>query len=163
MSQILLAVGILLHTFGLIVFAGGGIWVTIVMGKAQKSEKPHGRAFVQELLKPVSMAMWIGTILLIVGGLIRLFGMNAVGLWGDTSNLWGTIMLVKHILVVVIVVIALFISMKFGPAMAKNAPKPGEPPSKTFLDIGKKLGKLSATNVFLTMIIVVISVLALVL
>lgn len=160
MSQLLFALGLLLHTFGLIVFAGGEIWVSIMVAKSQSSPKPHGKAFVMELLKPISITMWIGGILLAVGGIIRMVGMNAVGLWGDLGTLWGTIMLFKHLLVVIITVSALLISLKVAPTMGKNAPGPGEEPSEIFLKNSKRLEKLSQTNLFLTMLVVVISVAA---
>ncbi len=158
MSQLVFAAGVLLHVLGLIIWAGGEIWITMFVMKSQKSPRPHGRAFILEVLKTVNKMMWTGAVLLGVGGVLRIIGMNAVSLWTDPSTLWGAMMLTKHGLLVIVIISSIIISTRVSPTMEKNAPGPNEQPSETFLKASELLEKLSRTNFLLTMIVIVISV-----
>jgi uncharacterized membrane protein len=159
MSDLLFATGLLIHTLGLIIWAGGEIWITVMVVKAQKSPNPHGRAFILEMLHTVSRVMWVGLLLVLIGGGLRIIGANAGALWADPGNLWGAMMLTKHTLIVVLIGTSILIG-RVAPVIEANAPAPNAPPNETFLRAMGRLEKLSRTNLFLTMVIIVISVAA---
>jgi uncharacterized membrane protein len=150
MSDLLFAAGLLIHTFGLIIWAGGEIWITVLVVKAQKSPRPHGRAFILELLHTVGNVMWVGLLLVFIGGFLRIIGANAGALWVDPGNLWGAMMLTKHGLIFVLVVTSFIITRKLGPVILANVPAPDTQPSETFQRAMGRLEKLSRTNLFLT-------------
>ena len=160
MSDLLFAVGVLIHTFGLIIWAGGEIWIAVFVAKAQKSKSPHGMPFILEMIHTISKVMTIGLVLVIVGGATRIVGANAVGVWTDPGNLWGAMMLTKHALIVVLVINSILIVKKVTPAIVANMPAPNSPPSEAFLRATGKLEKFSQTNLFITLVIIVISVMA---
>jgi uncharacterized membrane protein len=158
MSDILFAVGVLIHTLGLIIWAGGEIWITVIVANAQKSEKPHGRAFVLELMPAANKVMWAGLVLVLIGGAVRIVGANAVGIYADIGNLWGAMMMIKHALIVVLIINSVIISKKLSPVIHANAPGPNSPPNEKFQRAMGLLEKFSKTNLFLTMVVIVISV-----
>lgn len=158
MSDLLFGAGLLIHTIGLVIWAGGEIWIGVLVVKAQKSPKPHGRAFVLEMLPTVGRMMWTGLLLVLVGGTVRIIGANLGALWADLGNLWGAMMMTKHTLIMVMIVTSFVITHKLGPVILANVPAPDAPPSETFHRAMERLEKLSRTNLFLTMVVIVISV-----
>jgi uncharacterized membrane protein len=161
MSEILDFIGVLLHTFGLIIFSGGQVWTIFLMTKAEKSAKPHGKAFVPEIQPSMSKLMFMGILLLLIGGFIRMIAIGRPNLWGNLDQLWGISMLLKHILFVVLVVLGSILMFVMGPKAGKLAPKgPGEKPSPEFLKAVGASKKMGMVLVMLGMTIIVLSVVA---
>ena len=160
MSTLWVLVGSLIHTFGLLIFGGGEVWITFLMAKSQGSKGPHGKIFVMEILESVGKLMFAGLILLIIGGIIRMIADRSTTIWGNTNYLWGTTMLIKHVLVAIILVVGIIMVARITPALFKTAPKPDQPPSKEFLKNISLMQKVAKTNLLLTMIVVVLSVIA---
>lgn len=158
MSDILFALGVLIHTLGLIVWAGGEIWITVFVIKAQKSKKPHGMAFILEMMHTVDKVMMTGLVLVLVGGFMRIAGANALGIYADPSYLWSVMMITKHALIVVLIITSLIITKKLAPVIVANAPGPNTPPNEKFERSIGMLERLSRTNLFITIVIIVISV-----
>lgn len=161
MSQALDFIGVLLHTFGLIIFGGGLVWVMFFMINAQKSKKPHGKAFMPEVQPKIGKLLTLGILLLLSGGLIRMISLDKTGFWGDIGEIWGISMVIKHILFVVVFIVGLIMVFKLTPTTLKLAPKgPGEKPSPEFLKYVGISQKMGMINVMLGMIIIVLSVVA---
>ena len=158
MSDILFALGVLIDTLGLVIWAGGEVWITVFVAKGQKSQKPHGRAFVLEVMPTINKMMWSGLVLVLIGGAVRIIGANAVGIYSDFGNLWGAMMIIKHALIVVLVIDSIIITKKLSPVIEANAPGPDSPPNEKFQRAMGMLEKLSKTNLFLTILVIVISV-----
>jgi uncharacterized membrane protein len=158
MSDLLFAAGLLIHTLGLIIWAGGEVWITVLVAKAQKSEKPHGQAFVLEIMPTANKVMWAGLMLAIIGGAVRIIGANALGIYTDLGNLWSAMMVTKHALIVVFIITSAIITWSVKPVVEANMPGPNSPPNEKFQRAMGKLGKLSMTNFFLTIVVIVISV-----
>ena len=161
MSQALDFIGVLLHTFGLLIFAGGQIWVIFIMKKAEKSPRPHGKAFVPEIQPSIGRFMMVGILLLLVGGLIRMVSTNRPDFWGDTGGIWGLSMVIKHILFSVLVILGCILVFKITPTAGKLAPKgPDEKPSPEFLKTVKMAQKMAMLLVMLDIIIIILGVTA---
>ena len=159
MNEIIIFAGILIHTIGLLMFAGGEVWISVIMGVAMKSKKPFGKAFIIELMPTLHKVMNAGVFLLLIGGLIRMFGTSSFGIYGSLGNTWGTLMIVKHILFIIIVISGLIITFKISPKFVALAPKmPTDKPSKEFLAVQATVSKIAPLNFMLTILIVVISV-----
>ena len=163
MNEIIIFAGILIHTIGLLMFAGGEVWISVIMGVAMKSKKPFGKAFFIELMPTLHKVMFTGIILLLIGGLIRMIGTSSFGMYGNLGNTWGTLMIVKHILFIIVVISGLILMFKISPKFEALAPKtPTDKPSKEFLVVQATIGKIAPLNFMLTILIVVISVVLLV-
>ena len=160
MNEIVIFAGILMHTIGLLMFAGGEVWISVIMGVAMKSKKPFGQAFFIELMPTLHKVMFTGILLLLIGGLIRMIGTSGFGMpKGILVNTWDTLMVVKHILFIIIVISGLILMFKVSPKFVALAPKTlTDKPSKEFLAAQAKIGKIAPFNFMLTIIIVVISV-----
>jgi hypothetical protein len=150
----------LIHTLGLIIFAGGQVWIGFTMAIAFTSKKPHGKEFALEFVEPMHKLMFTGFILLAVGGLIRMFADNLFSIFADFETLWGTAFFIKISLYIVLVISGLILARKFTPYVIKNAPKLGEEPTKEYSKVLDKMMKVGRTDFLLTMLIIVLSVVA---
>lgn len=160
MTQFLNLAGMLIHTIGLIIFAGGQIWIGVTMAVAMGSKKPHGMAFAFDFVEPMHKVMFTGFIMLGVGGLIRMFADNLFSIFADFHTLWGTAFFIKIVLYVIMIFTGIILAKKLTPELLKLAPEPGKEPSKDFnkkLDTMMKLGRM---DFLFTMLIIILAVVA---
>ncbi|MCK5254063.1 MAG: hypothetical protein KAQ96_13980 [Thermoplasmata archaeon] len=136
----------MLHVLALAWGLGGVTVNVILMMKAEKN--PEIAPVVMGLAPSVAKLIWVAIVLLIISG---------VGLAIEGADyLDGTILLVKHALVAVMVFGGLILLFVMMPKMQAFAPK-GGPPSAEFLAVKKKVQGIGMMNVILWYAIFVIS------
>ncbi len=62
----------LLHLLGLLLLAGGHLWLAVCSVKAEQSSFDHGQRFLLELLPTLSTLFGVGVLLLFCSGLAKL-------------------------------------------------------------------------------------------
>jgi uncharacterized membrane protein len=95
---------------------------------------------------------WSSIVVLILTGLHK----TPAGMMFNMTSTYGTILFIKHILILIAIFVGLAIAFGTLPKMRKLAPKPGEKPSEEFISAQKTLGMLSVTNMVLEIIIVIL-------
>lgn len=119
MSQFLIALSYWLHTLGTVVFIGHYFLLSILYLPALKEENP---AILSEISK--RSRKWIYASLLfftITGTYLTLADPNYLGL-ANFGNIWGVLMLVKHILIVGMAIMGFWFNaiLRVGPMMMSN-------------------------------------------
>jgi putative copper export protein len=146
-------IGFVLHTIGLLIYAGGVIWVTIINMLSQKSPKPHGKLFFMEIVRVVGKILTIGILLITVGGILRI--LPYIG-YITVATAYGMTMIIKLILVGFVFVNGMYISYGLTPRLLSKTPKgPGENPTPEFISSTRSVARLSQIN-FLTVILIIL-------
>ena len=149
--------GFVLHTFGLVIYAGGVIWVTIINRLSQKSPKPHGKLFFMEIVRIMGNILTIGILLITFGGILRL--LPYLG-YITIATAYGITMIIKLILVAFVFVNGVYISYGLTPRLLSKAPKgPSEKPTPEFIKSTRSVARLSQINFLTVILIIILSVL----
>jgi hypothetical protein len=93
----------LLHLIGLLLLAGGHLWLAVCSVKAEQSSFNYGRRFLLQLLPTLSTLFGVGVLLLFASGMAKLL------LWYEPGFIflplpYGWILLTKLMLYIAIVV-----------------------------------------------------------
>lgn len=121
--------GTLLHILGLLMLAGGHLWLTLCAGKARQSRFDYGQRFLVELVPTFSTLFGAGVLLLFFSGLAKLL------LWYEPGflflpRLYGWLLLTKLSLYTAIVLHGIVIERKHIVGLVKlGLPEPGDPMS----------------------------------
>ncbi len=141
------------HFFHLVFLAwglGGATVAAILMKKAEK--EPDLMPATMRLLHPVSGLIWVAIIGLIITGI-------ATSAMGAGKGYYDpTILLVKHIAVVLIIVLGLCITLLLLPKMKRLAPAPGSKPSPEFFKLKSQTKICSLLSLAMWYLVVVLSV-----
>ena len=119
MSQILIALSVWLHALGTVVLIGhylllSGIYLPVLTR--------YNGAILSEISKRSRPWMYGSLLIFIVTGIALMFAdPNYLGV-GNFSNVWGVLMLVKHILVVGMIALRFWFNaiLRVGPMMGSN-------------------------------------------
>jgi uncharacterized membrane protein len=146
-----------LHLLATVFWIGGMIFMNLILYPAQINIAPSDRGkFMGAVAKKFSIFAWLSVIVLIITGLIK----TPEGMLVNTSTHLGFWLTIKHILILLMIVFGLIISLHLAPRIQKLAPKPGEQPSKEFINNQNLLSKFSVTNmIFGIGVLFVISIL----
>ena len=136
----------LLHDFGLIFGVGGVTIAAIISSKAEKN--PELNSAVMKIIPTISNFIWLGLILLIISGIGLMYFIT----WPMNKGL----LLSKHILVVWIVIIGIFIGTRVR-KMKRLMPKDKEKQSVEFLRTKKQLKAFSKINLILWYLVTIMS------
>jgi hypothetical protein len=101
----------LLHLIGLLLLAGGHLWLAVCSVKAEQSAFDYGQRFLLELLPAISTLFGVGVLLLFASGMAKLL------LWYEPGFIflplpYGWILLTKLMLYMVIVVNGIWIERR---------------------------------------------------
>jgi uncharacterized membrane protein len=144
----------LLHLIGLLIFAGGHLWLAIGSVKAEQSPFDYGQRFLLELLPTVSTLFGIGVLLLFFSGMAKLL------LWYEPGFIflplpYGWILLAKLILYVAIVVNGILIERRHIVRLVKlGLPEVGDRISTELASTWAGLQRQARLNFALIMIVV---------
>ena len=136
-----------LHFVGLSFGVGGATIAAVLSAKSNKD--PEIAPVVMKIMPSIAKVIWIGLILLIISGIGITYSIK----WPINKQ----ILLVKHILVIWIVLIGIFLG-KTSKKMSLSAPAGKEKPSQKFLKLKKQMKAFSIINLVLWYLVTLISV-----
>lgn len=138
----------LLHFIGISWGVGGATVAAILMMKSDKN--PEIAPLAMKAMPAISKLMWIAIILLIVSGI----ALAQLVTWPIDT----TMLLIKHVAVVILILNGLYLGFRILPKMKKLAPSGGKP-SAEFLR-AKKISRISGMiGLVLWYVIMILSVL----
>ncbi|HEX9388415.1 MAG TPA: hypothetical protein VF918_18970 [Anaerolineales bacterium] len=119
MSQILIALSVWLHALGTVVLIGhylllSGIYLPVLTR--------YNGAILSEISKRSRPWMYGSLLIFIVTGILLMFAdPNYLGV-GNFSNVWGVLMLIKHLLVIGMIGLGFWFNaiLRVGPLMSSN-------------------------------------------
>lgn len=127
-----------IHFLGLAFGLGGATIAAIISSKAEK-DKDISKALIK-IMPSISKLIMLGLLLLIISGIALPFYIK----WPMNQQL----LIIKHVLVVWIIIIGVFIGRKFK-KMSRTIPIGKEKPKPEFLKAKKQVKILSIINLIL--------------
>jgi uncharacterized membrane protein len=119
MSQILIALSVWLHALGTVVLIGHYLLLSLIY--LPVLAKDNG-TILSEISRRSRRWMYISLLIFIVTGIYLMFAdPNYLG-FGDFGNLWGILMLVKHVLILGMITMGFWFNaiLRVGPMMSSN-------------------------------------------
>jgi uncharacterized membrane protein len=124
MSQLLISTSVWLHALATVIFIGhylllALIYLPVLSNQEAGSER---RAALGEISKRSRFWLYASLVIFIVTGIyLTVVDPNYLGL-ADFGNLWGILMLVKHILILGMIVLGFWYNaiMRVGPLLSSN-------------------------------------------
>ncbi len=142
-----------LHLMAAIIWIGGMIYISFILMPRLKLVGPQERGKLMNAVgKAFSITAWVCIIILILTGLYK----TPASLLFDVESRFGTMLLIKHILILIAIIAGLVIVFSVLPRMRKFAPMPGEKPATEFISAQKTLGILSVSNMIIGILIVIL-------
>jgi uncharacterized membrane protein len=136
----------LLHLIGLAFGLGGATIAAIISTKAEKDKELAGAQM--KLMPSISKLIMLGLLLLIISGIALPFYIK----WPLDKQL----LIIKHVLVVWIIIIGIFIGRRFK-KMSRISPVGKEKPKAEFLRAKKQVKILSIINLILWYAVTIMS------
>jgi hypothetical protein len=143
----------LLHLIGLLLLAGGHLWLAIFSVQAERSTFDDGRRFLVEVLPTVSTCFGVGVLLLFASGMTKLL------LWYEPGFIflplpYGWILLAKLALYIAIVVNGMVIERRHLSRLIKiGLPEAGDRFNTEFAITWAALQRLARLNFVLIMVV----------
>ncbi len=144
--MVMLEISNFIHFVGLSFGVGGATIAAIISMKAERN--PEITPAIMKIMPAISKVIWTGLMLLIISG----FMVTAYVTWPIDKQM----LLIKHVLVVWIVLIGIFLG-KTSRKMGVHAPKGKDKPSPKFLKLKKQMKAFSMINLILWYLVVLIS------
>ena len=144
----------LIHLIGLLLLAGGHLWLAVCSVKAEQSSFDYGQRFLLELLPTLSTFFGIGVLLLFSSGMAKLL------LWYEPGFIflplpYGWILLAKLILYIAVVVNGIVIERRHIMQVVKlGLPEMGDAVSAALAKTWADLQRQARLNFALIMIMV---------
>lgn len=125
MSQILIPMSAWLHALGTVVLIGNYLLLSLIYLPAiiTQGPQPAAGAILSEISRRSRRWMYLSLLIFLVTGVhLMLADPNYLG-FADFGNLWGILMLVKHILVLGMVAAGFWFNaiLRVGPLMSSNS------------------------------------------
>ena len=143
----------LVHLLGLVMLAGGHLWLALGTGKAEQARGDYGLRFLIGFLPTLSTLFGVGVLLLFASGLAKLL------LWYEPGFIflplpYGWILLAKLVLYVAIVLNGILIERWHLSRLLKlGLSEPGDPLSGELLQTWRALQRQAGLNFVLIMIV----------
>lgn len=143
----------LIHIIGLLMLAGGHLWLAVCSVKADQSRFDYGQRFLVEALPTFSTLFGTGVLLLFASGLAKLL------LWYEPGFIflprpYGWILLIKLLLYIGIVINGILIERKYvGGLLKLGVPEVGDPVSTEMAHAWIGLQQHARLNFALIMIV----------
>ncbi len=142
-----------IHLLFAVIWIGGMIFMNLVLMPSLNSIDPNerGKLFAQ-IAKRFTIVAWGSTLFLLITGFFK----TPSGMLFNFSTDYGMMITIKHILFLVMIVFGSMITFVEAPKIRKYAPKPGEKPSQEVVQAHGKIKLLSACNMVLGIIILIL-------
>jgi hypothetical protein len=144
----------LLHLIGLLILAGGHLWLAVCSVKAEQSPFDYGQRFLLELLPTMSTLFGVGVLLLFFSGMAKLL------LWYEPGFIflplpYGWILLTKLILYIAIVINGMLIERRHMVRLVKlGLPEVGDRINTELATTWAALQRQAQLNFVLIMVVV---------
>lgn len=139
-----------IHLLMTVLWIGGMLFMHFVLNPALATINPaEAGKLMGSIAKRFTIIAWSSTILLLVTGLLK----TPSGLLLDTSNAYGTILLLKHLAFGIMIINGVIITFGVAPKLRSFAPKEGQRPPVEFIGAQKRLGVLSGMNMALGVLV----------
>lgn len=144
----------LLHLMGLLLLAGGHLWLAVCTIKAEQSSLDHGQRFLLELLPTFSTLFGVGVLLLFTSGMAKLV------LWYEPGFIflplpYGWILLTKLMLYIAIVINGIVIDRRHLARIVQlGLPETGERVNAEIARTWAALQRQARLNFALIMVVV---------
>jgi uncharacterized membrane protein len=143
----------ILHLLAVVIWIGGIIFVNLsLMPSIADLPLETKGAVMGRVTKRFSIISMISILVLLITGYLKV----PEGMMFAPASHYGLILLIKHILVLIIIFLGLYISFGISPRVRKLAPKQGEAPSAEFISAQKTLGALAFTNMIIGILIIIV-------
>jgi len=124
MSQIIFSLSTWLHAIATVIFIGHFLLLSLIYLPAFGKQKPEITGpILGEVSKRSRLWMYASLLIFVVSGVyLMIVDPNYLGV-GDFGNLWGIVMLVKHILILAMIALGFFYNafLRVGPMMSSNS------------------------------------------
>lgn len=139
-----------LHLLATVTWVGGMIYINLALMPALTAIDPPQRGKLMGAAgKRFAILAWSSVLILIITGYMKI----PAGMLFETSTGYGLTLTVKHLAILVMMIVGIYISMVIVPKMGTLAPKGGEPPSPAFIKVQKSLPVLSIANMVLGVLV----------
>ena len=139
------------HILAATTWVGGIIYMVLVLLPSLKTLDPSSaKVLMGGLSKRFTMVAWTSIILLIITGGMQI----QPGTLFDFSSQYGTFLTIKLGSVLLMILIALYITFALYPKVRKLAPAPGEEPSSEFVSLQRRLPLLAKINLILGILVI---------
>ncbi|HEX9868255.1 MAG TPA: hypothetical protein VGC99_06600 [Candidatus Tectomicrobia bacterium] len=144
----------LLHLLGLLLLAGGHLWLAVCSVKADESSFDYGQRFLLELLPSLSTLFGVGVLLLFASGMAKLI------IWYEPGFIflplpYGWILLTKLMLYIAIVINGIMIDRRHLARIVKlGLPEAGDRISAELASTWAALQRQARLNFVLIMVVV---------
>lgn len=139
-----------LHVLATVSWIGGMIYINVVLMPSLPALAPESRGkLMGAAAKRFAVVSWSSVVILLLTGLQK----TPTGMLFDLATSYGITLTVKHVSVLVMIGIGLFITFAIVPRMTALAPKPQEKPTVEFFKTQKQLQILAMTNMLLGIVV----------
>ena len=140
------------HLLATAVWIGGATFIHFILEPSSKLIDPQQASTLYGIIaKRFSITAWSCLVILLITGYLK----TPDGMLFDTSSEIDQTLTIKHILIIGVLIIGLFITLAVVPRMRRASPKPGETPSEEFFRLQKRLSRLATTNLVLGLLILI--------
>jgi putative copper resistance protein D len=135
-----------IHLLTAVIWIGGMIYTNLVFMPSLTVIEPSQRgAMIGAVEKRFTIVSWTSIFVLLASGFFK----TPEEMLFTTSNSYGFMITVKHIIFLVMILFGSLITFKYAPLLRIKAPKAGEKPSDEFIKAQKSLKILSSINMIL--------------
>ncbi len=139
------------HILAWTAWVGGIIYMVLVLLPSLGAIEPaNARVLMGGLSKRFTRIAWTSIILLIITGVMQM----QPGTLFDFSTQYGIFLNLKLSSVLIMILIALYVTFSLFPKVKKLAPAPGEEPSAEFIILQGRLPMLVKINVLLGILVI---------
>lgn len=139
-----------IHLLTAVIWIGGMIYTNLVFMPSLSLIEPSQRGvMIGAVAKRFTIVSWTSIFVLLISGFFK----TPDEMLFTTSNSYGLMITVKHILFLVMILSGSLITFKYAPLLRTIAPKAGEKPSDEFINAQKNLKILSSINMILGIIV----------
>lgn len=135
-----------IHLLTAVVWIGGMIYTNLVFMPSLSLIEPAQRGvMLGAVAKRFTIISWTSILVLLISGFFK----TPEEILFTTSNSYGLMITVKHIIFLAMILFGALITFRYAPVLKTKAPKAGEKPSNDFIAAQKKLKLLSSINMVL--------------
>jgi len=144
-----------LHLLATVTWIGGMLFMKLVLMPGMEAIDPPQRGrLMGAVAKRFTVVAWSSTLVLLATGFLK----TPADVLFDTGTAYGTLLLIKHVAIALMIVVGVVITFAVAPRLRALAPAPGQPPSAALAAAQQRLEALSAVNTMLGLVVLALVV-----